>query len=218
MNNMFLLLLTMNASTRFYIKQSTGNKFLSKLNDKLILSGFYSPVEFNFSYSEYGHINLADANLDKNLVFSEDTIAVQNNFSLGDNSFKIVFDGDSKFFIMKNNKCLEAETNLLIPSRKLKVVFKECKFNENQLWSLLMKSNELVKPQNIISKYYEHNKHTVYAHTLNDRTPLHGYYYHNYRNRLGHNVILYHHHRNKHSVLKERNERKIFRGYAPNTE
>lgn len=215
---MFLFIFLLQASSRFYIKQGTGSSFLSKLNDTLILSGFYSPVEFKFSYSDLGNMNFTDAIIKKNLILSDNNIIIQNQFSTGDSSFKIIFDGESRFFLMKNNKCLEAETSMLIPKRELKVAFYDCKYKDNQLWAIFVKSNEIIKPTNIISNYYEHNKHIVYAHTLNGRTSLHGFYYHNRRNKKGKNVILYHHHKDKHSILKQKNDQKISKINTPDTD
>lgn len=212
---MLLFILCLRATSKFYIKQSTDNSFLSKLNDRLILSGFYSPIEFEFSYSNEGHLNFKDAVINKKLILNDETIAVEKSISRGDGAFKIVFDGESRFFIMKNNKCLEAETGSLIPKRKYKVVFKKCKFQENQLWTVFMKSNKIVNPSNVISNYYNHNKHIVYAHTLDGRTPLHGFYYHNYNKK---NVVLYHHHRDNYSILKQRFKQKISERHTPFTD
>ncbi|KKO76573.1 hypothetical protein AAJ76_2000122171 [Vairimorpha ceranae] len=162
----------------YYIRLHDSNEMLARHDESVIASDFYSPIIIELKIMADGSISLIDKIKNLKISVEKDNIVLKKNAEDFETSLSLVYNGDSNFYIMKDDKCLEALSSIL----SLEITdlrFNECKKTKKQLWEILYLADRKIKneayffPRHTKKHHYKsshlNNKNGFFRSTVDNR-------------------------------------------------
>ncbi|KAK6089944.1 hypothetical protein P3W45_000990 [Vairimorpha bombi] len=162
----FLYILFSYSLPKYYIRSLGTNKMMARHEGEVIISDFYSPIVVKFKQSNDGDLYFIDTIVNKAFQYENKKIVLKFMQNAASQAFGLVYNSETGFYIMKNNKCLEAEpANPLFPNIT-KVKFASCAKEERQLWEILFSGDKKINLRHVYipdsKKHLQRHNHLFY--------------------------------------------------------